>query len=132
MVDPLKAGKVRKLAFSHNGQILAACSLDYDALNAGSSDYDIFTLWNATTSQQLPNLPEDHPELTVSLAFHPLEPILAVGDSEGAVRLWDLVTPEQPKRLKEFSKGSNKVYSLAFSYDGQILAAGDSKSVIRM
>lgn len=63
-------------------------------------------------------------------AFSRDSAILAVGHASGGVTLWDLRTPESPRRMADLDAGDASVVSLAFSSDGQ-LAAGVADRAVR-
>lgn len=61
------------------------------------------------------------------LAFDPRTPgMLAVGDSDGQVTLWDLTAPEHPVRLGT-AQASGQVNDLAFEPSGRKLLVADSR-----
>lgn len=61
-----------------------------------------------------------------AVAFSPDGSVLASGDSDGRVRLWEVSTGRELHRL---SRHTDSVQSLAFSPDGQTLASGGDNSV---
>lgn len=133
--QPLPAGEAWDLSFNHDGQILAARSLNYDALNQGHSDYNTITLWDMTTRERLPDLPQGHGMIR-RLVFHPEKPsILTVADERGIIKTWDYTTPESPKISDDFRIPPNTAsesFGLTYSSRGQFLAAGDVNGTIRM
>jgi WD40 repeat protein len=64
------------------------------------------------------------------LALSPCGRLLASGDSQWEVRLWDLEMRRQVAELGPFEQG--QVCSVAFSADGRTLAAGDEHGEIRL
>lgn len=67
-----------------------------------------------------------HAESVYSLAFSPDGRLLASGDIDGVIKLWDGRSGEAMGTLTEkgfLSQGDPAVYSLAFSPDGKILAS---------
>ncbi len=65
-----------------------------------------------------------------SLAFSPKAPLLAVGSDDRAIRVWDLNNPGTPLQSIEASSEEPNVFSLAFSSDGQQLAAALNQNVL--
>ncbi|MFJ2770990.1 protein kinase [Streptomyces sp. NPDC087300] len=95
-------------AFSPDGEILAY------AEQSGA-----IRLWNTGSHQETVKL--DNPDGMIhALAFHPKGDLLASGGQDGTVRVWNTVTG---KRVGSF-KGPTSVEALAFSPDGNTVAAG--------
>lgn len=122
-----KGGPVESVAFSPDGQLLAASQLK----RASSSS--VVILWDVASSNKLQAL-EGHSGSVYALAFSPDGKTLASGDwgrIEGglpraedgvpAVRLWDVPTGKPRKSLSTARFGAS---SIAFSPDGKFLAIG--------
>src|SRR5260221_65120 len=62
--------------------------------------------------------------LIIALAYHPTLSVLASGDADGMVRLWDTVTGSELGILQEAIDNDHGIGSLAFSPGGILLAAG--------
>lgn len=127
-VARLKAGGDAHAAFSPDGARLAAVS------RAGGQ----ITLWDATTLQEERRLPRKELGL-VSLAFAPDGKRLAVGCSgersktdrkkpTDMVRLWDVALGTEVRRFE--GTGQLFVWSVQFSPDGQLLAAGNTGGTV--
>ncbi|MCE6998156.1 TIR domain-containing protein [Saccharothrix sp. S26] len=73
-----------------------------------------------------------HAERVWALAFHPDPdvPVLATADDSGAVRIWDLTTGEETRRL--LTPGGTAVYTVSFSPDGSRLVAGGQSADLRI
>ena len=124
---PVNEGGVSSVAFSPDGKTLAA---GYSVNDLGGGGV---VLWDVATRQRLMEAPLPVNEGSVlSIAFSPDGKTLAAGyigvvgsGSDGGVVLWDVATRqrlmEAPLPVKE-----GAVFSVAFSPDGKILAAGYS------
>lgn len=64
-----------------------------------------------------------------SVAFSPDGTLLATGDAEGGLRLWEVATG---KLLSSYEGHVGWVWSIAFNADGQILASCSSDKTIRL
>ncbi len=113
-ISSLPSSKVRSLAFSVDGKILAS----------GSTDQ--IQLWDITSGKQLISL-EGQNESVTDLEFSPDNKILTSGSRDGMIQLWDISTG---KLLASLRGHTCWVTNLAFSSDGKILASGDSDGAI--
>jgi WD40 repeat protein/serine/threonine protein kinase len=110
--------QVRSVAFSHDGQHVAAVGRDRRV-----------SVWDAE-SGHLKHLLTGHTSLIEGAAFSPDDRLLATSSADGTVRLWDLRT----SRLRTIYRGhGGRVWCAAFSPDGRTLAscASDSRVNIR-
>jgi WD40 repeat protein len=112
---------VEQLLFSPDGSLLAGAGYD-------STVY----LWNTETGQEVRKLDghRDHPILIAfspkRLAFSPKGDLLAIGDLGGKfARLWEMKTGQLLRTFEIASDNKVPAVSLAFSPDGQSLAAVD-------
>jgi WD40 repeat protein len=64
-----------------------------------------------------------------SVAFHPTQPVLAVGEADGLVRLYGADTGQELRRLRGHS---GEVSALAFNRRGDRLATGGQDRVVRV
>ena len=104
-------GTVRAVQYSPDGTHLAA---------GGSAGIWLFDTHSLDVVSLLPN----HLELVTSLAFSPDSRILASGNDDRTVHLWDVATGTLQQTLQGHT---SPVYHLAFSPDGRTLAsAGNS------
>jgi WD40 repeat protein len=119
--------QVESVAFSPNGEILAA----------GSEDGGVW-LWNVATHQQIGSpLPVNTRKLEIieSVAFSPNGTILAAGNFTGTVRLWNVATRQpigNPLPVDTSTRLYHAVNSVAFSPDGMILATGSDDDTVRL
>lgn len=76
-----------------------------------------------------------HPSFTqlfgviYTLAFSPNGDILATGDGNGFIQIWNIKNQQQLAMLKGHSRG---VRSVVFSPDGQFLASGGEDSIVKL
>jgi WD40 repeat protein len=144
-LSPLNGGWIWQIAFSQDGQMLAAISrADRDMLSSDSPSIDQATnviIWRVSDGSLLKTLamlkPADEqrgrgfspPGTLWSLAFSPDGQTVAAGRNDGAITLWRVI---DGKLLHTFSAHSGPVYSLRFSPDGQALASGGADTKIRL
>jgi WD40 repeat protein/transcriptional regulator with XRE-family HTH domain len=110
------AGGVNCVAFSPDGQVLAAAS----------SDGQVF-LWRVAGLAAITTLSAGTGQVN-SVTFSPNGKVLAAGASSGRVRLWDLAG----HALMSLSGAANGVNAVAFSPDSAMLAAGGDDSDVRI
>ena len=67
-----------------------------------------------------------------TVVFSPDRRTLAVGASDGTVRLWDIADPANPQPIGTSLVAGRRVDTLAFSPDGHMLASGDVAGPIRL
>lgn len=106
----------RQMVFSPTGDLLVS------AAGIANSDGQTF-LWDLDTGT---GRHLETPE-TLSVAFHPGGELVALGGSDGAVRLWDTQTAGQVGELRGHSRG---VRHLEFVDDDQLLTAARRDRVI--
>ena len=69
----------------------------------------------------------------LAVAFSPERHLLASGDYDGTIRLWDVADAADPQPLGlALTNGRSPVYSLALSPDGRVLASGDYGGTVRL
>ena len=107
-------GEVNAVAFSPNGEILAA----------GDTDGSTY-LWNVAAGKRIARLPDPGSRNGVdAVAFSPDGKLVAAGDNDGNVYLWNPATGRLTATLTSGRPIANGVVSVAFSPDGTMLAAG--------
>jgi WD40 repeat protein len=106
-------GSIFAVAFSSDGQILAAGGLDRTA-----------TLWDVKSGHEYGVL-KGHKAALEALTFAPQGQTLATGSRDGTVKVWDWgIRKENSTLIGHYKQG---IRSLVFSLSGKILYAGDAK-----
>jgi predicted NACHT family NTPase len=105
--------RVRAVAFSPNGRLLATASDDYTA-----------RLWDPRTGQQVGAPLTGHTDIVSAVAFSPDSRLLATANWDRTTRLWDPSTGQQVSApLTGHTAGMSAV---AFSPDNRLLATASS------
>ena len=121
------------MAFSHNSDILAT----------GTST-DAIQLWNVTDPARPVSLGRPiaaysesvstgRSQQITTLAFSPHLNLLADGDANGVIQLWNLGNPARPAPVgRVLDNREGGVLSIAFSSDGEMLASGNFDNKIAL
>jgi WD40 repeat protein len=113
-------------------------SISPDARSLASASNDV-AVWDALRGTLWAVLPQT--TWITALAFHPLKGMLAVGDDEGAVSLWNIAGAKRLRTLgprpadngsPEEPAGLQAVSAAAFSADGKRLAVAGEDKVIHL
>ena len=117
---------IRTIAFNPNPNfpLLASGSDDHNVSEGDSS----IKLWNLATGQSY-TLDATETNGVRSLAFSPDGKLLASGNEERTVRIWDV---EKRLSLKDLLHDVGQTWSVAFSPNGDILASASDDNVIRL
>jgi len=123
-LDNVHSGSVLGVTFERTGHWLASVGMDnkINQWRVGSlvSDSD-------STTPVVHLLPED--VKAYSVAYSPTSDELAVGCSDGNLRLWPTFDSTSATRV---STGSEWIYALAFSHDGAYIATGSGDHNIKI
>lgn len=111
----LNSGWVRAITFSPDDKVVATAG-DKEAI-----------LWDMETGRKKRTLKATGTAGVVSLAFSPDGNILAGGNSDATLNLWNVQTGAV---LKSQKRHNRRVTSLAFSSDGEMLVSGSDQEVI--
>ncbi|MEV7099680.1 WD40 repeat domain-containing protein [Amycolatopsis sp. NPDC051045] len=104
--------RVFGLAFDHSGTVLAAGRGDGTTL-----------VW-AMAAGSRPITLTGPAQAVKSVVFTPAGTGLAAGSDDGAVYRWDLADLARPRPLPRLTGPTGKIFSIAVSPDGHVLAAG--------
>jgi WD40 repeat protein len=115
----LDAKSIADLAFSPDGNSLAAASIDGSA-----------TVWKLSSSAQPLSLPGDRK--LYAIAFSPDGSVIATGDEDGTIKLWAAGSGKPFERQLEPDGEHHhllRIRSLAFGPDGKLVSAGMDKTL---
>ncbi|MBD1850005.1 NB-ARC domain-containing protein [Leptolyngbya sp. FACHB-711] len=113
------------------GHRLAAWTIAFNLndrwLASGSDEFTV-RIWDLATGIEFSQL-SGHQGSVLAVAWSPIaESWLASGSSDGTIRLWDVATGSQ----QVFQGHSDRVWSVAWRTDGQIIASGSADGTIRL
>ena len=126
-IPPVNTWAIACLAFAPDGETLAVGC--YDGLNVAVKLLDMSAHRFRDPLETLNTTPTGHPNLVNSLAFSPDGNRLATASSDGAVRLWDMITSREVATFKE---ATSDMRSVAFGPDGSSLIAGSSDGTLKI
>ncbi len=107
------------LAFSPDGKRLLS-----------SSDM-VVTVWDVSSGYCLmPSSGRGHVNWIRAMAFSRDGKLLATGNTDQNVKLWQVEETSSVPTFRTFSSQGGQVWSVAFSFDGSLLASGDDKGTI--
>ena len=124
------------IAYSPDGKHMAvAGTIGVWIYNAQTGEEQDF-LWSVGSlvqwrTNKKPNLPSSEPLRIMCLSFSPDSKILATGNWDHTIVLWDVITKQQIAAFTELrNKVDSRVYSLSFNADGTILASGHGDGTV--
>ncbi|MBR8832557.1 MAG: NACHT domain-containing protein [Stigonema ocellatum SAG 48.90 = DSM 106950] len=113
-------GRIRSVAFSPDGQILAS--------GGANNTIKLWEISEISQSKCIKTL-DGHTNWVWKVVFSPDGQTLASSSEDQTIRLWDIHTGECLQVLR----GHNHwVWTVAFSPDGQILASGSADSTVKL
>ena len=122
-------GRTWSSRFTRNILRLACLSYSFDGALFASGSFKQITLWDANTGVKKMQL-EGHEQSVTTLAFSPINYLLASGSGDPGVLLWDARDKEKSRGL--LAGHTNKITSVAFSPDGKFLASASSDKTVRL
>jgi WD40 repeat protein len=109
-------GRCIALAFSTDGQFLAAASLVTKAV----------TVWKVASGAEVRSWPAS---VILAVAFQPKSGLLATGHEDGTISLWDVAEGEKKRTLMGHT---GPVESLRFTPDGRTLVSSGHDGTVRV
>jgi WD40 repeat protein len=128
LADPVNAKRIGELptsdassevslAFSPDGHTLATAGLR-------------LILWDLADPTHPQPLGEPFAGRAASIAFTPGGHILAVGNDDGTLSLWDIVNRSLPMHSQHIAAHSKAIKALAYSVSGHMLATGSTDNTV--
>jgi WD40 repeat protein len=105
-------GGISRVAFSHNGKMLATSAFD-----------KTIKVWDTRSGRELTS--KIHDRVAMGVAFSPDDKLLATSSWDGVIKLWETATWTEVRSLHE--KG-DQIYHVEFMPDGRRLASGNLNS----
>ena len=106
--------QVKDVAFSLDGELLATAGRHVK-------------LWEVSNQTEIATL--QHDGYVWALAFSSNRQLLAAGDGEGIVKIWDV---QKQQAIAQLEGDTTQVYSVAFSPDGRTLASAGYQGQIKL
>jgi WD40 repeat protein len=112
---------VQSVAFSRDGKFLAG------AVQRKNGPKHSVVLWDPVTAETVRELVAEETEGVQRVAFSPAADLLASGDRDGSIHIWNVVSGEEVRKLTGHRGG---VTGLAFMPDGASLISGSTDCTI--
>ncbi|MDE0637520.1 MAG: hypothetical protein OXI43_16915 [Candidatus Poribacteria bacterium] len=107
-------GNFESMEFSSDGKTLIT-----------GSYWDRVDIWDVGTAKLLKSM--RHADTVNSVTYSPDEKTIASGSDDGTIRFWDAATGDQINMITGHT--SSKIYSVAYSSDGNTLACGGESKI---
>jgi WD40 repeat protein len=114
---------IEPIAYSPDGKTLAMATRWG---NAEARNGQMIRLWDAATAAELPHFGT---QAVRALAYSPDGKLVAAGNDDGTVGLWDVGTGREHRRIAAHARDVN---SVAFSPDGKVVASCTFDGDIRL
>jgi WD40 repeat protein len=116
---------IHSLAFSQIGSRSVIVS---------GGDDGMLKRWEASSQDGFGPDMEDQAEPIRSIAVSPNEQLVAAGSKDGTIRIWDIATGKNIRRLEKpsYAQEGYELYTVSFTGDGNYLAVGDSYIGLRV
>ncbi|NLU72789.1 TIR domain-containing protein [Streptomyces sp. HNM0575] len=129
LVCAADTGRAVRTLHGHEGRVYAV-KFRADVLATGAADGEV-RLWDPVSGRCLHRL-EVHPGGVWPVSLDAGGRMLATGDREGLVTLWNATGPDAGQPVHRLPGHAVPVYTAAFSPDGGILVTGDADAVLRV
>jgi WD40 repeat protein/tRNA A-37 threonylcarbamoyl transferase component Bud32 len=110
------AGRINDVQFNREGSKFAFCSADGKVVVCNTAD--------AKQTREL-----DGTNIQMRLAFSPDDTLLAVGDLQGIIRIWNMNNENPPSEIRAHGDG---VAGIEFSPDGKTLASAGMDMIAKL
>lgn len=126
--DVIKVGgAIYGIDFSPDGQILASTGYDDDQVKIWKLNGKLLNILKTPQQQQkIDNLQQ---KIVSSVKFSPNGKILASGNYDGTIKLWNF---REGKLIKTIAAHQDQIYDIAFSSDSQMIASTSRDNTVRL
>lgn len=109
----------------HNGFVISVAFSPGGSTLASATDHEVL-LWDITGALPITTINTNKEQAVNCVSISPIGDIIASGQSDGTVFLWDAVIGEKKSK---FSADTGRVNSIAFTPDGNMLAVGTQGAI---
>ncbi|WP_314174398.1 WD40 domain-containing protein [Streptomyces winkii] len=129
LVCAADTGRAVRTLHGHEGRVYAV-KFRADVLATGAADGEV-RLWDPVSGRCLHRL-DVHPGGVWPVSLDAGGRLLATGDAEGMVTLWNATGPDAGRPVHRLPGHAVPVYTAVFSPDGGTLVTGDAGAVMRI